>query len=85
MIDAVLDGANEIMDEMLADRLEDNDGDEYIKWRVSVGGNSRIIFTFDDIVQSTQQPSSTPTSQPAQEQALQPSPAQFFGGFPYPL
>jgi len=30
--------------------LEDLDGDIYIKWDVSIANNSRIVFTFDDII-----------------------------------
>ena len=30
-------------------KLEDEDGDTYTKWRVSVATNSRIVFTFEDI------------------------------------
>ena len=69
-------------------RLEDEDGDEYVKWHVNVIGNTRIVFTLDDIVKDdytapasqqpshvTQQPASTPASQPssASQPAQQPA------------
>ena len=63
-------------------RLEDEDGDEYIKWRISVVGNTRIVFTLDDIVyddEPAQSPaayqSSPGTQQPASAPASPPTPA----------
>jgi len=63
-------------------RLEDNEGDEYVKWHVDVSGDTRVVFTLYDIVvdddddyhpsPAPQQPSqgaSTPVQQPAQQPA----------------